>query len=199
MKLAGVVYLHEISQARMFGTPRKNLLMFNKLTGDKVAQHIVLATTKWDDVKDEVGQKRERQLLSSYWRTMVSQGAQTHRFLATRESAWEIIDIILSSIAPRTRGPSDDHQTVALQIQTEMVDLQKRIPDTEAGITLRNTLQALLKEQKELAERLKYDLDEDPDLQEIYDEALRQIRETLDQIKMLSVPLGARIMAVFFA
>ena len=127
---------------------------------------------------------------------MVSQGAQTHQFLATRESAGKIIDIILSS---RTCGPSDDHQTIALQIQTEMVDLQKRIPDTEAGITLRNTLQALLKEQKELAERLKYELDEDPDLQERYDEASRRIRETLDQIKMLKVPLGARIMAVFFA
>jgi hypothetical protein len=108
---------------------------------------------------------------------MLDQGSHMHQFQDTHTSAWEIIDLILGKTNNNT-----------LQIQRELVDLHKRIPKTEAGISLRNTLQTLLDKQKGT---LKNYSREDPELQQLE----QQIRSTLDQLR---VPLGARIMAVFF-
>jgi GTP-binding protein EngB required for normal cell division len=169
MKVAGIIYLHEISQTRMLGTSRKNFLMFNKLTGEEAAKDIVLATTKWSHITVEVGQKREQQLRNTHWKTMVDQGSKR----------------------AETAEP--------LQIQDELVYLQKRIPTTDAGTSLRNALNALLNDQRELAKQLVDEgLRDNKELQQRHEETQKRIRSTLDQIKALKVPLGARIMAVFF-
>jgi len=187
MKLAGVIYLHEISQTRMLGTSRKNFVMFNRLSGDKAAKDVVLATTKWSHIVEEVGKKREEQLTQTHWKKMVSLGSQIRRFDDSHQSAWDIVDVILRTGAIE-----------ALLIQDELVNLQKDIPATEAGCSLRNVLQELLKEQKEIAAQLKKESQSNEKLQERYNEAERRLRSTLDQIKELKVPLGRRIMAVFF-
>ncbi|KAG2074693.1 P-loop containing nucleoside triphosphate hydrolase protein, partial [Suillus decipiens] len=67
MKLAGILYLHDITQTRMFGTSRKNLAMFRRLCGADAEKNVVLVTTKWGDVSPEMGESRERQLKSSFW------------------------------------------------------------------------------------------------------------------------------------
>jgi chromosome segregation ATPase len=161
--------------------------MFKKLSGEEAAKYIVLATTKWGEVANATGERRERDLSDEYWKAMLEQGSHMDRFQNTHTSAWEIIDLIL--------GKTEDN---TLQIQRELVDLQKRIPKTEAGMSLRDTLQTLLKDQKDHARKLKDYLHESPELQEKLAETKKQIRSTLDQIKQLQVPLGARIMAVFF-
>jgi len=118
---------------------------------------------------------------------MVDHGSHMTRFLNTHQSAWGVVDIILKT------GAID-----ALLIQDELVNLQKRIPMTAAGISLRNALQELLKEQKEMTEKLKKELRENEELRERYEESLKRLRSTLDQIQGLKVSLGARIKAVFF-
>jgi len=187
MKLAGVIYLHEISQTRMLGTSRRNFVVFNRMSGDKAAKDVVLATTKWSHIMEDVGRRRENQLRENHWKNMLDHGSQMTRFLKTYQSAWGIVDIILKTDA-----------IDALLIQDELVNLQKRIPMTEAGTSLRNALQELLKEQKEMTEKLKKDSRENGELRERYEESLTRLRSTLDQIQGLKVSLGARIKAVFF-
>jgi len=187
MKLAGVIYLHEISQTRMLGSSRKNFMMFNRLSGDRAARVVVLATTKWDDVPEDVGKRREDQLTQTHWKKMIGQGSQIRRFMHSHDSAWHIIDDILHT------GAID-----ALLIQDELVNLQKNIPATEAGTSLRNSLQELLKDQKEIAAQLKKESQTNERLRERYEEAEKRLRSTLNQIQDLKVPLSARIKAVFF-
>lgn len=195
MTLAGVIYLHEISQTRMLGSSRKNFTMFNKLCGVDAAKSVVLVTTKWTHVESGVGVKREKQLSETHWKSMIEQGSGLGRFLDTKESALAIIDSVLAKTPQH--GPEQEQMGHILQIQDELIELQKRIPTTDSGTYLRNVLQELLKDQKEKAKQLK-GLTEDAEVQEQLEETERRIRSTLEQIKQLKVPLSARIMAVFF-
>lgn len=173
MKLTGVVYLHEISLARMSGKGLKNLNMFRKLCGDEALKNVVLGTTKWDEVTPEIGQKREQQLAQDFWREMLQHGSVMMRVGTDSESSpWKIIDQILTN-------PVLD----SVLIQKELVELQKVIPQTAAGKELRQTLQQFLEKQKEMQHLSQEDRDKNND----------RIRATVHQISQLNVPLGVRI------
>ncbi|KAF8557899.1 kinase-like protein [Imleria badia] len=93
VKLAGLLYLHRISDMRFAGTPLRNLAVFKDLCGDGNLKNIVLVTTMWDEVEDQaVGSQREDELLSDFWKVMIRQGSRSCRFEGTRDSAWEIIN-----------------------------------------------------------------------------------------------------------
>ncbi|KAH7906929.1 P-loop containing nucleoside triphosphate hydrolase protein [Hygrophoropsis aurantiaca] len=128
VRLAGAIYMHEISQTRFLDISRKNLGMFTKLIGDDAAKNVILATTKWGDVEKDVGERREEQLRANFWKDMINQGSRTAQFHNTYESAWAIINLIV-----------DDNPVDALQIKNELVQLEKLIPETEAGQTLHAT------------------------------------------------------------
>ncbi|KAH7925403.1 hypothetical protein BV22DRAFT_440452 [Leucogyrophana mollusca] len=188
MKLAGVIYLHEISQARMLGTSRKNLAMFNKLCGKDALHNIILATTKWGDIEEEDGQCREEQLRGTFWKDMVSGGSRVTRFEDTRASAWDIVNLIVE------KTPID-----ALQIQRELVDLQKILPETEAGDSMRASLKELVETHKQIVMQLQGadGLREDEDLQRKLQDTEERLRSLLKQIQELKIPLGRRIMSLF--
>jgi hypothetical protein len=182
----------------MFGTSRKNLTMFNKLCGEDASRNIILATTKWSHVALDAGQRREEQLSDTYWREMIAHGSSMARFMNTKKSASEIVKLILK------KPPMD-----ALLIQEELVDLQKRLPETEAGMTLRYTLQELLEDQKAITRQLREDtisrqLRKDAggqmseELRVRCEEAEKRLRSTLTQIEELKIPLGRRILRLIF-
>ena len=189
MKVAGVIYLHEISQTRMHGTSRRNLVVFSRLCGDSALDKVILATTKWNKVEEGEGAERELDLRGMFWKKMISQGSTMFRFTGTYESAWEIVHHILQ---PRSLS-------LSLLIQRELVDLQKLLPETEAGQCLREALEHLLEEQKGIAHRLEGDqnLQRNEELRAKYEANQREIRSTLVQIKNLKVPLGRRIARFF--
>jgi hypothetical protein len=61
--LAGVIYMHRISDIRMSGTARRNFTMFRKLCGENALSNVVLVTTMWGNLVDmEEGEAREREL-----------------------------------------------------------------------------------------------------------------------------------------
>jgi len=184
--LAGVVYLHRISDARMAGTPWKNLQLFTNLCGNYAIRNVVFATTMWDTVKPEVGSRREDELRTKYWKEMMENGCKIARFDKTFKSAWEIIDLIVGN------------EAYALLIQEEMALSRRELSETTAGKILYTKLQKLL-----------------ADRQRIYDEASKQtnpqqavrlgaqlkanqenLRQTLSQIQEIKV-LGRRILALF--
>lgn len=177
MKVAGIVYLHDICQSRMIGTSRKNLDMFRKLCGDDALKNVILGTTKWGDVDPDVGLKRASHLAESFWKDMVDLGSTIVQVHATESSAWEIINLILN------------HDSVNhVLIQNELVDLKMIIPQTSAGQELRFTLQDLLKQQKELNAQLK---DEkrvnarDERLRQMLAENQKRMSSTTSQIRQL--------------
>jgi len=120
--LAGVIYIHRITEPRFTGTAGENFRMFRKLCGDSTLNGITLVTNVWGEVSQEVGEEREEQLASIYFKPALDKGASMARHLNTVESAH---DIIRGIIAKRRQEP--------LQIQHELVNERKTIHETAAG------------------------------------------------------------------
>ncbi|KAG6887069.1 hypothetical protein C0992_000958 [Termitomyces sp. T32_za158] len=185
MRLAGIIYLHEITQPRMLGTSRKNLDMFTRLCGPEAIKNVILITTKWDELSSEgIGKLRESQLKGEHWKHMVEMGSRVHRFDGTQRLARRIVNYILA------KQPID-----AVQIQTELVQIGDLLAETEAGRTLRYTLQDLLKKQKAMSTKMRNSSEGDPSMHEkaLALENEEKIRHTLKQIKELNIPLSRKI------
>ncbi|KAF9533603.1 P-loop containing nucleoside triphosphate hydrolase protein [Crepidotus variabilis] len=100
IKLSGLLYFHRISDNRMSGSSLKSLKIVEKLSGDKF-KSVVLVTTMWDEVDEKVGEQRERELETIYWKPLMKRGSTTHRFSGTSDSALDILrPIIENSTTP---------------------------------------------------------------------------------------------------
>ena len=122
----------------MSGTPHRNFRMFGELCGDQAAKKVVLVTTMWDEVQQDTGVCREKELFEKYWNTMINYGASTARFSNSADSAWEIVDPILKLKQPIT-------EVLLLQ---ELVDHKRPLYGTNAGKTLYSISQSLQAEQR---------------------------------------------------
>ena len=137
-KLAGIVYLHDISLSRMQEPISKSFVVFRSLCGKDALKHVVICTTKWSTIsKEEEAESRTEQLKEKYWKEMIEGGSIVHKFQDSQNSAWDVI----APIVEKGRYGKMD----ALQIQEEMVEGRKLIPETEAGRQLRYSLDQLLK------------------------------------------------------
>jgi hypothetical protein len=193
MKLGGIIYLHDIIQPRMTGTARRNLELFRKLCGDDAHSKVILGTTKWGEVKDETGPKlREKELRGEYWKVMIDGGSVVRRFEGTMESAWELVRIILDKAACAKSGKFTD----ALQIQKELIDYQRLIPETKAGKQLRSTLERQLLELQQTMNSVGAQLD-DPQAQAMLRQSRDKIGGTLRQLGDLKIALPRRILEFF--
>ena len=84
----------------------------------------VLVTTNWDlRTSEELYIQRETEMKTKHWRSIIQKGGKVHRFLRNRESAWEIINILLECA---------DLQDPLL-LQKQLVDHQIPFSKTEAG------------------------------------------------------------------
>jgi len=192
--LAGVLYLHRITDNRMAGAPHRNLQMFGSLCGDKAARGVVLVTTMWDKLKSkEVGEAREEDLKTNFWAPMIANDASIRRFENTPESALAIIDNL---VAQRREG-------VVLLLQEELVDLERTLKETKAGQALYQSLQLLLIRQKGVVEALAKQAKEQKDssqaaeYNEQYREIQNQLEQVVDEINSLHVSFGRKILMFF--
>ena len=144
MKLGGIIYLLSIAD-KMKGTTRKNLDIFHQLCGDEALSkvRVVLGTTKWKQMNEGIGENRERQLAKIFWSTITASGSKMLRFDRTEKSARAFLDAILCQLKFGKNGEILNDNV--LQIQKEIVDLSRRIPETAAGKVLSYTLERLRK------------------------------------------------------
>ncbi|KAI6118081.1 P-loop containing nucleoside triphosphate hydrolase protein [Pisolithus sp. B1] len=133
--LAGLIYMHRISDTRMGGTARRNLRVFHRLCGQNSLKNVVIVTTMWDKVTLEEGERREQELQSSetLFKPLLDEGAVMCRHDGTLASAMGIIDYLL-----RIR----DHATT--QIVHELLYEQKTLENTAAGTEIQSELRAIL-------------------------------------------------------
>jgi hypothetical protein len=187
MKVGGVIYLHDISQTRMLGTTRKNFDMFRKLCGDDSKGSVILGTTKWSDIEPGLGARHETQLINTYWQDIIAGGSRVFRFTDSQASAKNIVNGVLDNFEER----------LALRIQSELVDLHRYLPETDAGRALRYTLEQLLQIQKKAGADLQSRADDEPEVMAQLLDNENQIRKTLGQIKELHVSIPRRVMTFF--
>ncbi|KAF8959523.1 P-loop containing nucleoside triphosphate hydrolase protein [Flammula alnicola] len=195
MKLGGVIYLHDISQTRMLGTTRRNLDMFQKLVGKDALRSIVLGTTKWSLVQPETASKREGELKSAYWKEMIKAGSPVFQVDTSESSkrAWDLIAYILREIE-KQRGIDR-----FLKIQDELVNMRRIIPETDAGKTLKYTLDQLIDMQKQRAQKLRAQLEkgDDEELHKQFVEGEKQLGQLVQMAKEMKIPLSRRIKKFF--
>jgi hypothetical protein len=68
--LSGVLYLHRITDPKMQGSAKRNLLMFMQLCGAHCYQNVMLVTTMWSILPNmATGKARERELVEKFWGT----------------------------------------------------------------------------------------------------------------------------------
>ncbi|KAF9561427.1 hypothetical protein CPC08DRAFT_603296, partial [Agrocybe pediades] len=178
--LGGVIYLHDISSDRFSGTARRNLEMFNLMCGDAALGKVIIGTTKWGRTPAEIGRKHDNELKGVHWEPMLAKGARTRRFDDSYDSALSFIrDILRHKLLE-----------VYLQIQTEIVDDKKIIPETRAGKELRFTLEEVLAMQRRMAELEKRQAEGggDDGVAQIHKEAQDKVDALIGQIQQLKVP-----------
>ncbi|KAK6837939.1 hypothetical protein PG987_006220 [Apiospora arundinis] len=142
VKLAGIIYLHRITDNRVSGSALRNLRMFKELCGQDAYKHVILVTSMWNKLHEAdkaSGPERETQLVSDngFWKDMYERGSVVKRYYADKTSADNIIDALL------TARNSDDNMT--LQIQRELVDEHKELVTTSAGMEVNRELAELQK------------------------------------------------------
>jgi hypothetical protein len=128
----------------MTGTVLKNLSMFRKLCGADSLKNVVIVTTKWDVVPNEVGEDREKELMSKFLQPMLTLGAQQARHNNTLSSAQAVLRKVLGNTG------------VPLKLQSELVDEKKKLGETEAGAAVGEDIEKLrIKHEKEKEELKK--------------------------------------------
>jgi hypothetical protein len=161
--------------------------MFGELSGNKSAKKVVLATTMWDKLNEIAeGEKRENALKEKYWNVMLHHGAVVERFFNTSQSAWEVINRLVE----RERNKS------ALLLQEELVDLGKRLNDTNAGKALYLDLQILVSKQNKTIQSDVEKAEESksgPETEEEMHALRRRIDKIFQEAESLKNPLKRKV------
>jgi hypothetical protein len=176
----------------MAGFPLKYLDMFEELCGKKTLQNVILTTTMWDEVDQERGEERERELKAGYWRTMLDRSSTTNRFSRTRESALTVID------------PLIDRANIRIS-DLLLADMRKKLSSTSraARQELLSKMEPLLRQREDLLCRIRNqvkrragdDSDEmilDP-LQDEYQTLKTKMESIISEMRRLKIPLGKRL------
>ena len=149
--------------------------MFRELCGDTTLENVVLVTNMWDAVSREVGETRERELSSDFFKSAIKAGAQIVRHHNTTKSAHNIIRKIMKN------------RPVVLQIQRELVDEHKNIVDTAAGEAVNRELNEQIRrhqvELKGLREEMRALKQKDKEARRELEEQARRAREQMERIK----------------
>ncbi len=137
-KLAGVIYMHRISDFRMGGISTRSFKMFRELCGDSTLRNVVIVTNMWGEVSKEVGEAREAELAKEdiFFKPVLDKGALMSRHENMRDSAYGILRKIIGN------------HPLTLQIQTELVDQKKDISQTAAGAQLNRELMEQIQKHK---------------------------------------------------
>lgn len=121
--------------------------MFRELCGDSALGNAVLVTNMWDAVSHEVGEAREDELSSGFFKPVLGKGAQMIRHHGTTESARDAIRKIILM-----------NGLVALRIQQELVDERKDLINTAAGKAINRVLDEQIGQHEAEFERVWEDM-----------------------------------------
>ncbi|KAI1401328.1 P-loop containing nucleoside triphosphate hydrolase protein [Hypoxylon fuscum] len=174
IRLSGIIYLHRITDTRMQGSAKKNLLMFNKLCGPNALKRVILATTMWQSLADEeLGVKREKELIETeeFWGWMTRNGSQVKRHYDTKVSAKKLLQTFVSS---------SDTPIEKLKIQEEIVDRHKNLDQTGAGIELDSAMAQEREKFRKDIEEMKAEMKEAREARDL--EAAKSIEETRQEV-----------------
>jgi chromosome segregation ATPase len=182
-KLAGVIYINRISDNRFSGIAGRNFRIFRELCGDDTLQNVVLVTNMWAQVTQDVGEAREKELATNFFKPVLVKGARLTRHYDTAQSAHDIIRSIMKNIP------------IPLQIQRELVDEGKDITNTAAGEAINQELNKQIRQHKKELNAVKQEMKElkekDEEARREMEEDARKLREEMNKMRLESKTLAA--------
>ncbi|KAK0707695.1 P-loop containing nucleoside triphosphate hydrolase protein [Lasiosphaeris hirsuta] len=137
VELKGIVYIHRITDIRFTGSAVKTFEIFKKMCGEKPLKNVMLVTSRWSEVNEVLGSRREGELRERFWSYMLDHGSNMSRFYGDRDSAVILISQLLNK-AP-----------IVLNLQRELVDDGKSLKNTSAGSYVYDELELLKGEHRE--------------------------------------------------
>lgn len=172
--LNGVIYLHDVTQQKMYGSSLRTLKTFKELSGPDAMKKVILTTTHWDIIHPESlaqTQARERQLIETdeFWGSMVAKGSRVERHDNTKASAERLIRLIVPQSA------------VTLAVQSQMVDQHLKLSETTAGKTLAMDLIRKMDDNyRQQLEELRLNKKQSEEMRRRHEAELAQMREKLE-------------------
>jgi hypothetical protein len=160
VRIHGILMLHPISDNRMSGSTMRNLDMMKAMCGFSSYANLAIATTMWS-TNSPLCAKREQQLLSDgrFFRELIAQGATLFRH--NEKGRLDSLEEVTSArrIVTHLIRQSEKHTTEVLQLQREIIDQQKMIGETKAGIVLAGDLYRVRQEHEQELQKLKAKID----------------------------------------
>ncbi|KAG8814897.1 hypothetical protein FRC19_001418 [Serendipita sp. 401] len=120
-KLDTVLYLHPISDNRIPWSGLERLKLLASLWKIDRVSNLVIVTTMWDEVKEEVGVRREEELKIKFWADLMAMGCQVKRFHRTTESALEILSPPTQKVVI-VLGPAASGKTTFINLAAQRGD-----------------------------------------------------------------------------
>ena len=162
----------------------RNFKMFRELCGDSTLKNVVLVTNMWGEVTKEVGESREQELTTNFFKPVLDKGAQLIRHHNTAQSAQNIIRSIMKN------------QPIVLQIQQELVDEHRDIVDTSAGAVINKELNEQIRrhqaELKEVQEEMMKALEEKDEVtRREMEEETRKLQEQMSKMRTESESMAS--------
>ncbi|KAF9460973.1 hypothetical protein BDZ94DRAFT_1311056 [Collybia nuda] len=148
-KLAGIIYMHRISDFRMGGISTRNFKMFRKLCGESTLKNVVIVTNMWNQVALPIGEAREKELATDemFFKLVLDKDARLVRHDNTFKSAQAIIELVVPN------------KPEALRIQEELVDEHMDISQTAAAEELNRELMEQAKRHRAELHNLKDEME----------------------------------------
>ena len=154
VRLMGVLYLHDITQARMTGSFNKELEILKRMVGIQNYKHIILVTTKWAlNTGQSNFEKRHAELQDKYWKDLINEGAGVCKFDGSPESAIGIVSQ-LNTVAEVTLA-LQDQMTARKHTPLEDTDVGKYVLEKRRKNESEYKLLSKKKSSKKLPDEMK--------------------------------------------
>ena len=163
-KLARVLYLHDITKAKVGGAALRNLRMLEQMIGESSYDNCTLVTTKWgcsNSPQDEEEHEKTLSGTEKYFGAMLQKGAKMMRFHPkTKESALKIITPYLKNkftlyISYEMVDPHGPKlalgETRAGKIVADNVENVKKLAQTKMELAKNEHAQEILKQEFDVA------------------------------------------------
>ena len=155
----------------------RNFKMFRELCGDSSLKNVILVTNMWGEVSKDIGEAREEELTTNFFKSALDKGAQLARHHNTVQSAHDIIRYVMKN------------KPAPLQIQRELVDEHKDIVDTAAGEAINKELNEKIRSHKAELKAVQEDhmkalKEKDEETRKEMEEEARRLQDQMNKIKM---------------
>ncbi|KAF8699742.1 hypothetical protein AX14_000905 [Amanita brunnescens Koide BX004] len=145
-KLNGLIYVQTMAQPRFSRQSARNLKMFRNLCGAENYKNIVVLTTFWDMISEELGQRREAQLKSQFFKNLVDGGACFMRDDRTVKGAQGVLKQVIAL------GPM--YTQLADELGRQKMDLE----NTAAGSVQREEVEQMIAKHKQEVAQLREEM-----------------------------------------